>query len=353
MKKIIVYSEVLYPPFDEGIRNTAYQLLKTLSNQEIIALGLTKANINSEDPEITGIPTNKLLISYKLYKKIKAFSPDALIYIPGGCGTFWSFVRGWILKRYIKNKKVLLILLQPRKYTKLKRFAIKLFKPYKVLTPSQIIIKDMESLNIKCDFFPLGVDQNQFKPLQNKEKKIELRHKYNLPEDRYLILHVGHINNGRNLKELISLQGGENQVVILGSTSTPTQEGIDQKLKNKLEKQGIIIITQYINNMEEIYQLSDLYVFPVKLESGVISIPLTILEAMACNLPILTRNIGTLEKLFEEGKSNGFLYYSNEKQLIEKFKIIKKEKEINTKNLVQRYTWENTLKLMLDIIHSD
>jgi glycosyltransferase involved in cell wall biosynthesis len=348
MKKIIVYSDVLYPPFDEGIRKTAYQILKNLEKQEVNVLGLTKEEYNSKSPTIKGIKTNRLLFSRKLSKEIKQFSPDAIIYIPGACGTLWSFIRGWVLKRSIKNKKLILILLQPRTYSKFKKFIISFFKPYKVLTPSERILDDMRSLHIDCDFLPLGVDIDKFKPIKNDKLKSELGDKYKIPKDKFIILHVGHINEGRNLEELIQLQNKNYQVVIVGSTSTPTKEGLDFKLKNKLEIKGIIVNTEYIDKIEEFYQLSDAYVFPVESDTGVISIPLSILEAMGCNLPVVTRKTGTLLKMFKEDRKAGFIYYHNKTDLMNSLSTINSIKQINTRKNIIKYTWENTIKKILD-----
>ena len=56
-------------------------------------------------------------------------------------------------------------------------------------------------------------------------------------------------------------------------------------------------------NIEEVYALSDCYVFPTppmnKINS--IEIPLSVLEAMACNLSVITTKFGALPKVFEEG----------------------------------------------------
>ena len=348
MNKIIIYSEVLYPPFDEGIRKTAFQILKSFSKRDFRVIGISNKEIVTKDPIIKGIPTNRLLFSSKLKKEIQRFSPEIIIYIPSASGTIWSFIRSWTLKHYLKSKKVIMILLQPRKYSRIRKFIIRLFKPYKVLSPSQRIITDMNSLNINNDFISLGVDLNQFKPLESIQKKSKLKNKYNLPVKKFIILHVGHINDNRNLKELVSVQNKENQVVIVGSTSTPTKEGIDQALKNKLKNNNIIIMDQYLPHIEEIYQLSDMYIFPVRSESGVITIPLSILEAMACNLPVLTTKIGSLPKILKENEKIGLLYYSKNRQLIKKVGKIKELEKINTRKMILEYSWDQTVDQIIN-----
>lgn len=147
----------------------------------------------------------------------------------------------------------------------------------------------MKSFNINARYLPLGVNTTKYRPLEDKKRKRKLREKYSLPLERKIILHVGHINKGRNLEALIPLQKNNiGQVVIVGSTSTPTKEGMDLQLKEKLLKNGVIVIDRYLENIEEIYQLSDIYVFPVKSETGSIGLPLSVLEGVAAGLPVVT-----------------------------------------------------------------
>jgi len=58
---------------------------------------------------------------------------------------------------------------------------------------------------------------------------------------------------------------------------------------------------RYIKKIEEIYQLSDCYIFPITFEGGGISILLSVLEAMACNLPVVTTKFGGLPAIFKGG----------------------------------------------------
>ena len=68
---------------------------------------------------------------------------------------------------------------------------------------------------------PIGISTDKFRPIKNVNRKRELRKIHGLPEDKFIILHVGHINWGRNLNALIPLQRDGNQIVICASTSTP------------------------------------------------------------------------------------------------------------------------------------
>ena len=156
---------------------------------------------------------------------------------------------------------------------------------------------------------PLLTNLEIFKPLDTSNDKSELRDKYDLPIDSLIITHMGHLNEGRNLRTLIPIQNNNIQIVIVASSSTPQDARDSNNLKEELEKKGIIIIDRYIENIQEIYHLSDIYVFPVVEENSSIGIPLSVLEARACGLPVITTNYGSLNTYL--GDDFGGIFYSD------------------------------------------
>jgi glycosyltransferase involved in cell wall biosynthesis len=67
-----------------------------------------------------------------------------------------------------------------------------------------------------------------------------------------------------------------------------------EDLAADLESSGVEVHHDYIERIERYYQASDLYLFPVKNETSAIDLPLSVLEAMACEKPILTTPHGAL-----------------------------------------------------------
>ena len=164
------------------------------------------------------------------------------------------------------------------------------FKSLVPLLKTKYAIVHSEKTNImfsnygfKTEFIPNGVDTDKFvKP--SYEMKMYLRKKYSIPENKYVILHVGNILAGRNIVVLKGLQKDNNQVIIVGSTSIDVNVSILNELKDK----GCIVITDFIEDIHELYQLADCYIFPVLDEIRAIECPLSVLEAAACNLPIIS-----------------------------------------------------------------
>ena len=67
----------------------------------------------------------------------------------------------------------------------------------------------------------------------------------------------------------------------------------------------LTIIDTYLRNVQEVYQLADVYLFPVQEIENCIDIPLSVLEAASCNLPIVTTEYGELASFIGQ---EGFLF---------------------------------------------
>jgi glycosyltransferase involved in cell wall biosynthesis len=208
-------------------------------------------------------------------------------------------------------------------------------------------VEQLSRLGCNVKFIPSGVDTERFCPV-TKEKRCNLRRKYGFSVNESIVLHVGHINRRRNLQLLKRIQQVDgNQVLIVGSTSTP-QDGV---LKEELEQSGIRCITQYLAHIEELYQLSDCYVFPVMTPGAAIDVPLSVLEAMACDLPVVTMRFGGLTRFIEE--KNGFMFADTEAELVAIVEIAKKFHAPKTRIMANLFSWENlSERILLESISS-
>ena len=96
--------------------------------------------------------------------------------------------------------------------------------------------------------------------------------------------------------------------------------------------------------------LSDCYIFPVPPASRRDSIehPLSVMEAMACNLPIITTRFGALPRIFENG--DGLFFAEKEEDFFDALEEIKnKTIEIKTRDMILPYSWENVIKKLYKI----
>lgn len=341
--RICVVSEALRNPFDEGVKLFAYNFIKELPKKyEILAIG--PSNNTNKDIEkycSKALPQNKLFISNCLRRKIKAFNPDIIYYLPTAHATVYSFLRAKMLKFYGNGTRTILITLQPRQYSWIVTKIIPFIFPDLIFAQSLHTLKALRSFGCHVKSIQAGVDLQKFTPVDRTTRR-NIRNKNGLPDDLFIVLHVGHINRNRNMHFFDQIQCIDGvQAVVIGSSTYPEDGDLVQDLKNK----GVIIINDYKENIEEFYQCADCYLFPVFSDGACIEVPLSVFEAMACNLPVVTTKYGDLPNLISE--QDGFEFVETTDEIITKIKMIMRNAQPNTRDLVKHFSWQNLVKRTL------
>lgn len=287
-------------------------------------------------------------LSLLTWRKIKQFSPDIIHYIPGP--TVISFCLLKLLSVYCGKVKTIQSAYHPI-LTIFFREIIRFIKPNLVLYQSKQNMELFRNLGCNLLFFPSGVDLDKYQPVSQKTK-IELRKKYGLDPYKFIILHIGSIKTKRNTVILNNLVADDQTVLIVGSVSVGLNESI---YKNHI-KSGCIVWSEYIENINEIYNISDCYIYPTVNSidkfgrdiSTSIQIPLTVLEAMACNLPVISSKFGGLPLIFNDG--DGFFYAENESDILRNiFTIRHSSLSIKTREKVLQYSWDQISRNLLQI----
>ena len=342
-KKICIISEDLTGNLDEGVKNATFSLIRALKkhSNEVIAIS-TPGSLPHPEIEILRINLNKLFLNKALFRLVKTFNPVIIYYIPCYSATLASLIRTKVLQIFTK-KKIAVIALQPKSYSPFVIHIIKFLRPGLLFVQSRKSLDFFKSLGFNVRFTPLGVDCDKFKPVRDSIKK-SIRDIYGISSNDYVVSHVGHLKKNRHVEGLKLIQRLDGiQLVIVFSSSTQTEDG----MKKNLESCEIKIIDGFIPDIQNIYQLSDCYVFPVKDERAAIEIPLSVLEAMACNLPVITTRFGGLPDLFEEG--DGLSYFENMSEIPEKISGIKNKKiSVRTRKMVEKFSWENVAKQIIE-----
>jgi glycosyltransferase involved in cell wall biosynthesis len=85
--------------------------------------------------------------------------------------------------------------------------------------------------------------------------------------------------------------------------------------------------------------MADCYLFPVRNDTASIDLPLSVLEAMSCNLPVITTRFGGLDEIFDEGE--GLFFLDDDNQLKKNVEIVREGLvDIETRKKVMALSWE-------------
>jgi len=300
----------------EGMKNITHHFRENLSKRHEIMVATPKEALRPDT--IT---------------KMRRFHPEIIHYVHGPSIKSLAVLK--YLSKMCRGSRAVISATHPVISGLQKRF-VSVLKPGLVLAQSRDTAKFFRALGCKTEFLPMsGVDLRRFVSAEVPQKAL-LRKKYGLKEDAFIMLHIGTIHKNRNLQIFETMQKEiDGQVLIVGSTEARA----DKDLLHSLRKSGCTVWLKYFPNIEELYALSDVYIFPTVNPEGSIEIPLTVLEAMSCNLPVIASRFGGLIDLFRE--DNGFYFYRDCRDMRGVIKKMMRGNKINNREKVLRHSWEN------------
>jgi len=337
--RICIYTKRLTQRLDEGMAKVAHEMISGLARHDEVLTLFSLGDV-AEKENLVKITTNRAGLDWRLRARIRRFNPDVILYIPRGPVSPSSLFFGKVLKWYGGRADVVILAPQTNGLESvLSKKCAPLLKPDLILTTSGNDQRECSRLGLPARFVPLGVDVGTFIPATLDSKR-ELRRTYGLGEGDFVVLHVGHIREGRNLGALERLQVPGTQVLVAGSTFSPP----DAALAHQLEARGVRLLNRYFDHVAEMYQMSDLYVFPTVSKGACIGQPLSVLEAMACNLPVVSTRFGGLPDLFPS-EGGGLLYADSASEIAAKTEYVRNNLHsihLRTRQMVERYSWERS-----------
>ncbi|MFW6230951.1 MAG: glycosyltransferase family 4 protein, partial [Nanoarchaeota archaeon] len=211
-----------------------------------------------------------------------------------------------------------------------------LFKWYKI-TPKQAIA-------------PLGVNTKKFVP---PESKIEAKKKLGINPNATVVGYVGRLAYEKDLKTLVRAYQRQRdlhedlQLLLVGS-------GVDD-LRLKLEKIRGVVIAGNQNDVVPYYQAMDIYVLPSLTETT----SLSTLEAMSCEVPVITTPVGEASKYVKNGKNGYKFSKGNSFELSHFMKLLIEDEKMRNKlgmharrTVEENYSWDAAAKHIMGILQS-
>lgn len=337
---MIILTNCLTEIADEGCLKVANSLVKRIKAAEP---GVTVVSYERRSESTDRyLELNKFLLNKSLFRLLRR-QREPVLYIPFPAKPFSTAVRVFVLSLGCrKGLRVLITMNVPMGI-----FAKVLYK----LSGAKFLVLSEESETLyrnalgsgRVTRVQTGVDTKRFCPTVPEQAE-KLKEKYGFDREKPLVLHVGHLTRGRNVEQLMKISDRFQKLLV---TSTLTKNEQDLSLREELERAGITVMDTYIPDIQEIYQMADVYFFPV-LESGhCIDVPLSCLEAAACDKPVVTTYYGEMKAL--EGASGFYFLDSLEPEYINAaLEKAVSENQLNTRQAVLRYDWNTAVAILLD-----
>ena len=184
----------------------------------------------------------------------------------------------------------------------------------------------------KVDYINNGIDIEIFHSIENKET---LKEKLKLPRNKKIFIWVGCLTERKNPLLLANVIK-EFYLTLTDCYFVFCGDGpLKQELENTISNFDNVLLTGNIDNIQEYLQASDYYI-STSLSEG---LPLSVLEGMACGLPVILSNIEQHKILFKDNMGKCFNLQDDNELLNNLINIQKENYEnlsIKSRNVVEK-----------------
>ncbi len=218
-----------------------------------------------------------------------------------------------------------------------------------LLVPSKGVAEMLEKKGFKSEkkIVPLGTNTKVFCPPDNKRAAKEA---IGIDPDKLVIGYAGRIGNEKDLATLYRAFGRINRkynsvLLIAGQDLGGVTKAFESNPKVKL--------FGATNNIVQYLQAMDVYVLSSLTETT----SLSTLEAMSCELPVITTNVGSLKEYIKEGFNGMFFGKGNAYELAKKTDYLLKNEHIRKimgqnarRTIIDKFSWEKTMKEINEVL---
>lgn len=334
---MMILSNSLTRTADEGALNIASSLIRRIRKAAPDTLVIT---YERQAPESDlHLPLNKFLLNGELIRLIRE-KKEPVLYVPFPTRMLPMALRIFILSRFARWGLQSLLVMNGE-MDPLSKILLKLSRGQILTVSQQSYAQFANVIGSRAVYLKTGVDTKKFVPVEEARKRT-LREKYGIPLDKKVVLHVGHLKAGRNVNCLLTLDESWHSILV---ASTHAPDSKDEALRQKfLEAPNATLLETYLPDVQEIYQLADVYLFPVVEAGNCIDVPLSALEAASCGIPVAATPYGELQELL--GKPGFYEIESFEPDALAA-QLTQAAEGISGREMVAEYDWEITVVNLL------
>jgi glycosyltransferase involved in cell wall biosynthesis len=206
---------------------------------------------------------------------------------------------------------------------------------------------------------PNAVDTTRFVPVSPEQKYI-LREKLGLLQNTVIAIYTGRLVSYKGLPLLLTVwkeicSHNKNVLLLLAGTGGLDIHNCESELQEYVKSNGLGTAVGFLGSVEnvpEYLQAADLFVFPTENDA----FPSSVLEAMACALPVVTTPVGAIKTLITHGKNGLLVEPGNSQQLYQALDAILSHEKLAShlghaalQTVLRQYSSENVIRSYLNL----
>lgn len=217
-------------------------------------------------------------------------------------------------------------------------FALKNVDSFFALSKDEMGYLKEKAVYASVKFQTMGVDEEYFKEINRNIARKKLK----IGLNKKILLFIGRINDikgvGVLLKAMKKMEKNKNlELKIIGF-------GPQEDKFKRYAKENNLRNAEFLGGVfgeEKLLYLSaaDAFILPSSKEGA----PVTIMEAMAKNLPIIATNVGGISLMIENGKNGTIIPPKSPKDIVKAVKEILKWKNRDVKKYAEKYKWKRII----------
>jgi glycosyltransferase involved in cell wall biosynthesis len=331
---ILLIAEELDQRTDEGYAKFTREVARVLSEHHSLVTYITEKPRDKDSLPARGISRMRSLLAAAKSPALRRDPPGIILYASRSSATVAALVRARLLKLIGRGAKVAMVALQPREAALASRLPLRWLCPDLLLVGTEKERAAALRRGMRAECIWGGVDLVRYRSAGDGEKGA-LRRKWGLPAGDRIVLHIGHLREGRNLSALPPLASvpGTTMLVVASTHRGPESD----KIRDELVRSGVLVLEGYQPQIEELYRLADLYVFPPVSTDHAIATPLSVLEALASGLPVVSMRFGALAERF--GNLEAVKLVDTPEELVREA-LKPRRGTPDSRRVVQSYSWE-------------
>lgn len=208
-----------------------------------------------------------------------------------------------------------------RLFLRLRNAILRQADGFTAITPdiaSELIASEVNAAAIQM--IPNSVDTGRFCP-PTRQEKLDLRRKLNLPETDTVVIYTGRLVSYKGLPLLLRVwqaivQQRQDLLLLLVGTGGLDIDNCEAELKEFVTENGLeqyVRFTGSVQNVPEYLQAADIFAFPTENDA----FPSSLIEAMACRLPVVTTPVGAIKTIVSHDQNGLFVEPGNFQQLFQ------------------------------------